>query len=187
VGAEGETAFGVWLYGTAPGDGWGLTLNTYSGPPDFPPRTEVRARGTARYGREPADLKIHRGEEHGEMSARIYVLVLPVGERGEHTWRLRGWLWGHEAQEHWLRRHGGREEAYFCPQTALHDMDTYPDRLHDQGVGVDERVAEYLADCAAAPWLERKYHPTAAGAVKLIYHRGPGEAAAIKAAFEAQS
>jgi hypothetical protein len=41
----------------------------------------------------------------------------------------------------------------------------------------------YLADCAAYPWLDRTYHPTEAGAVKLIGHRTSEEEDQIKAAF----
>jgi hypothetical protein len=41
----------------------------------------------------------------------------------------------------------------------------------------------YLADCAAYPWLDPKYHPTEAGAVKLIAHRTSEEEDQIKAAF----
>lgn len=45
------------------------------------------------------------------------------------------------------------------------------------------QVRDYLADCARAGIADR-YHPTAAGAVKMIPHR-KGEAALIRAAFDA--
>ena len=45
------------------------------------------------------------------------------------------------------------------------------------------QVRAYLADCAAHPWLDRTYHPTEAGAVKLIGHRSPDDEDQIKAAF----
>jgi hypothetical protein len=178
AGAEGEMAFGTWLYGDQP---FRLTVDTYRSQPDFPD-TEVRTRS-----REDYELIIRADDE----PAYAYVLVLPAGE---HAWCLQGWLWGREVQERWLATHGGREAAYFVPQAATHGMHTYRGAMAGLGVpepvkpvSMDERVAEYLTDCAAVPWLERKYHPTAAGALKLIYHRGPDEAAAIKAAFEAQS
>ena len=44
-------------------------------------------------------------------------------------------------------------------------------------------VRAYLADCRAWTQLDRTYHPTEEGAVKLIWHRGPEEAEQIKAAF----
>lgn len=44
-------------------------------------------------------------------------------------------------------------------------------------------VSRYLADCAAAARLERKYHPTAAGALKVIYHRTDLEEAMIRREF----
>src|ERR1039458_8098055 len=45
-------------------------------------------------------------------------------------------------------------------------------------------VRAYLADCSAAPVpLDRRYHPTADGALKSIVHRGRAEADAIRAAF----
>jgi hypothetical protein len=46
-------------------------------------------------------------------------------------------------------------------------------------------VRAYLADCAEFPDLDRRYHPTADGAVKLIAHRGADQADQIRAAFEA--
>jgi hypothetical protein len=46
-------------------------------------------------------------------------------------------------------------------------------------------VRAYLADCAETPGLDRRYHPTADGAVKTITHHGRAEAEAIRAAFAA--
>jgi len=43
-------------------------------------------------------------------------------------------------------------------------------------------VRAYLADCAGAE-LDRRYHPTAEGAVKMIAHHGRSEADMIRAAF----
>jgi hypothetical protein len=58
--------------------------------------------------------------------------------------------------------------------------------------GYEEQVRAYLAYCAAAgAWMEAqgsgldpKYHPTEAGACKLIPHDGdPGEARKIRHAY----
>lgn len=45
------------------------------------------------------------------------------------------------------------------------------------------QVRAYLADCAALPGLDRRYHPTADGAVKVIWHHGPDEADQIRDSF----
>jgi hypothetical protein len=48
------------------------------------------------------------------------------------------------------------------------------------------QVAAYLDDCARyARLLSPACHPTADGAVKLIWHRGPDQAQQIRAAFAA--
>lgn len=44
-------------------------------------------------------------------------------------------------------------------------------------------VRAYLADCRACPWIDPAYHPTEAGAVKVIAHRNSEEENQIKAAF----
>jgi hypothetical protein len=44
-------------------------------------------------------------------------------------------------------------------------------------------IRDYLADCEAAPGLSPKYHPTAEGAVKVIFHRGKDEESQIRAVF----
>ena len=47
-------------------------------------------------------------------------------------------------------------------------------------------VARYLADCAGyARLLSPARHPTEEGALKLIWHRGPDQAAQIGAAYRA--
>lgn len=46
-----------------------------------------------------------------------------------------------------------------------------------------EEVREYISYCARYPQVDRRYHPTADGAVKMIWHRGKDEARAIKTAF----
>ena len=47
-------------------------------------------------------------------------------------------------------------------------------------------VGRYLADCAAyVRVLSPAYHPTEDGALKLIWNRGPDQAAQIRAAFRA--
>jgi hypothetical protein len=49
-----------------------------------------------------------------------------------------------------------------------------------------DEVAGYLADCARyAALLSPACHPTEDGAVKLIWHRGAGQAEQVRAAFRA--
>jgi hypothetical protein len=54
------------------------------------------------------------------------------------------------------------------------------------GIPYEAEVRRYLADCAAVQGLDRQYHPTADGAVKLIWHP-PGKNAEdqVRAAFRA--
>ena len=47
-------------------------------------------------------------------------------------------------------------------------------------------VRDYLDDCATAPGLSPKYHPTAEGALKVIWHRGKAEESQIRAVFAAE-
>lgn len=49
----------------------------------------------------------------------------------------------------------------------------------------EAEVRGYLRDCSGCPELDRRYHPTADGAVKVIWHPGADEAAQIRAAFAA--
>lgn len=44
-------------------------------------------------------------------------------------------------------------------------------------------VRRYLDDCDAASGLSPKFHPTAEGALKVIWHRGKDEESQIRAAF----
>jgi hypothetical protein len=54
----------------------------------------------------------------------------------------------------------------------------------ENGAGYAAEVARYLADCAEhAQVLSPAYHPTEEGARKLIFHRGPAQAAQISAAY----
>lgn len=48
-----------------------------------------------------------------------------------------------------------------------------------------DEIREYISDCARYPQLDRRYHPTADGAVHMIWHRGKDEADAIKVEFDA--
>lgn len=48
---------------------------------------------------------------------------------------------------------------------------------------LERTVAAYVADCARFPQLDPHYHPTADGAVKVIWHTTPGQAEQIRAAF----
>jgi hypothetical protein len=50
---------------------------------------------------------------------------------------------------------------------------------------VSRQVDIYRQDCyTARALLNPAYHPTAAGALKVIWHRGPEQADQIRAAFE---
>jgi hypothetical protein len=49
----------------------------------------------------------------------------------------------------------------------------------------DAEVRGYLADCARLPGLDRRWHPTGDGAVKLIWHPGKDAEDEIRAAFRA--
>lgn len=49
--------------------------------------------------------------------------------------------------------------------------------------GFAKDVRRYLDDCAASPGLSPKYHPTAEGALKVIFHRGKDEETQIREAF----
>lgn len=51
------------------------------------------------------------------------------------------------------------------------------------GLSFGAQVRAYLADCARYGWIDRAYHPTEAGAAKLIWHRTPEDEEHIKAAF----
>jgi hypothetical protein len=53
---------------------------------------------------------------------------------------------------------------------------------------VSRQIDIYRQDCyAARAILNPAYHPTAAGALRVIFHRGPEQAAQIRAAFEVRS
>lgn len=49
----------------------------------------------------------------------------------------------------------------------------------------EDEVSRYLRDCAGHPELDRRYHPTADGAVKVVWHHSADEAAEIRSAFAA--
>ena len=46
-----------------------------------------------------------------------------------------------------------------------------------------DEVTAYLELCERYPQLNRKYHPTEDGAVKMIYHRTKDQARQIRSAF----
>jgi hypothetical protein len=67
-----------------------------------------------------------------------------------------------------------------------HEAETAPEPVPEIPAGspFTGAVRAYLADCASSPVpLDRRYHPTADGALKSIVHRGRTEADAIRAAF----
>lgn len=49
--------------------------------------------------------------------------------------------------------------------------------------GLLAQVRVYLRDCEEAPGLSRAYHPTEAGALRVIFHRNDAEAGQIRWAF----
>jgi hypothetical protein len=59
----------------------------------------------------------------------------------------------------------------------------HPVRQMSKDAPFAEEVRGYLADCAAAPGLSPKYHPTAEGALKVIFHRGKAEESQIRDAY----
>lgn len=60
---------------------------------------------------------------------------------------------------------------------------TQPQAAPDAG-GLTAHVAQYLAECRAhQQLLDRRYHPTEEGALKVIFHRGRDQETAIRLAF----
>jgi hypothetical protein len=110
LGAYGEVAVASWLFADEP---WELTVDTFHSKPDLPGGIEVRAKPTA-----AGALIVRRGDDPDA----AYVLVLHLGDG---RWRLRGWIWGHEAQdEKWLKAPFDREPAFFVPQWVLYPMES---------------------------------------------------------------
>jgi len=69
---------------------------------------------------------------------------------------------------------GGTANRDWCAGVAV-VPETGPERLA-------EGVAAYVADCRRhRAFLSPAYHPTGDGACKAVFHRGPGEAAFIRA------
>jgi len=59
----------------------------------------------------------------GDADHKAFVLV--TGRDGKY--RVHGWAYAHEAkQEKWLEAKGGRDPAYWMPQSELHDLASLP-------------------------------------------------------------
>ncbi len=73
------------------------------------------------------DLMVRPGDDDD----KPYILV--TGRGG--TYQVHGWAYGHEAKKkEWLERKGGREAAYWMPQSELHAIKDLPKELPTQGV-----------------------------------------------------
>lgn len=108
LGAMGELALAKWL-----GVYWAGTVDVFKRVPDVA-GVEVRTRPRHDY-----DLIIRDDDDE----ERVYVLVTGRGPE----FRLRGWVKGLESRDlRWRKDHGGREDAWFVPQDALHPMDELP-------------------------------------------------------------
>ena len=115
-GKAGETGFCKWG-GTYDEP----TIDTFKGP-DVGARIQVRTRSEDWH-----DLIVRKDDNDD------HIFVLVVGSIP--TLRIAGWTLGGEAkQERWLQRHGGREAAYFVPQSFLRDPFLLRDIMHGQKV-----------------------------------------------------
>lgn len=88
---------------------WSPTVNTYKAP-DVD-GVQVKTRSKSEY-----ELLVRDDD------ADDHPFVLVTGMNGRYV--VRGWLYGHEAKRpEWKQGHGGREPAYFAPQSALRPME----------------------------------------------------------------
>jgi hypothetical protein len=107
-GACGEMAFakGIGLY-------WDAGVDTFKAPDVG--LIQVRTRSKDYY-----ELIVRKDDPD-----EIFVLVTGTAP----CYTIRGWMNGKDAkQEKWLKGHGGREEAYFVPQSALSGINSLPRR-----------------------------------------------------------
>jgi hypothetical protein len=75
----------------------------------------------------------------------------------------------------------GKKRRVTCQETSAAPAGT---AVTSPDAPFSAEVARYLADCAEhARVLSPAYHPTEEGARKLIWHRGPAQAAQISAAY----
>lgn len=105
-----EGACGEAAHAKASGVWWSASVNTFKSEGDVG-AVEVRTRSKDDY-----DLIVRKDDRDDA----IYVLV--VGRAP--CFRVVGWIHGLEAKAPvFLASHGGREEAYFVPQSALNKME----------------------------------------------------------------
>lgn len=86
---------------------WSASLETFGMEPDLRPNIEVKTRSSHNY-----DLLIRKHED----LSQIFVLVTGLAP---DFW-IRGWAVGADVvSDKWIRRHGGRPEAWFIPVSEL--------------------------------------------------------------------
>ena len=89
---------------------YSFTINTFKDGGDISSDLQVRTRS-----RHDWDLIVR----HDDRDEDRFILVTGTAPK----YAVHGWLYGHEAkQSQWLQAHGGREAAYFVPQSALRDL-----------------------------------------------------------------
>lgn len=103
-----EGACGEMAYAKGCNRFWTAGVNTYKGESDMPGGIEIRTRSSDHY-----DL-IVRADDSND---RYYILVIGRCPR----YRLIGGIWGSEAKarNEWVQSYGGREPAWFVPQSEL--------------------------------------------------------------------
>lgn len=102
-GALGEMAFAKCM-----GWYWDASINTFKAP-DIR-NIQVRTRSKHAY-----ELIIRKDDRND-----VFVLVTGIAP----CYTIRGWINGADGkQDKWLQTHGGREKAYFVPQSALHKIE----------------------------------------------------------------
>ena len=105
-GACGECAFAkaMNLY-------WDGSINRFSAGGDVGERYQIRTLKCHHY-----DLLVRPGDA----DEKPYILV--TGRSGKY--QVHGWAWGREAKrEEWLEAKGGREPAYWMPQSELRPLE----------------------------------------------------------------
>jgi hypothetical protein len=96
---------------------WDGSVNTYKSGHDVG-GYEVRTRSKSWY-----ELLIRPDDKDDA----IYILVTGKG----FDYKIRGWLLGKDAKrKEWFKAHGGRDPAYFAPQSVLHPMSELPDPFY---------------------------------------------------------
>lgn len=90
-----------------------LTVNAGKAP-DFGKNIQVRTRSRQSY-----ELIVRDDDSDDQ----VHVVTV----QGSQLWTVKGWVWGHEAKRpEWKKNHGGRGDAWFVPDDALHDLSEIP-------------------------------------------------------------